>query len=240
MQLRRVCHDTLPRLILFSLGLVNARLFKIGALLILGVALASRLIPLVFESPITRAGENARLAGQFIAAHENEIHADHRFRNVHFALSAVRPAGHWSPAYCIVVVGNVASENDAQDLKRLLVAKRPPVQLSYQLDVSASHDTDLTMRTTFTPEEIRRMTANDLAALQKDFPPASENPWVDRMSHIIQDLNKLASQPEPNPVEIDQLEQRVSAFLAEDKRNKGMTPYLYMVRSLRPSGSPHP
>jgi hypothetical protein len=52
------------------------------------------------------------------------------------------------------------------------------------------------MRTSFTPEEIRRMTANDLAALQRDFPPASENSWVDRMSHIIQDLHKLASESE--------------------------------------------
>ena len=95
------------------------------------------------------------------------------------------------------------------------------------------------MRTSFTPEEIRRMTANDLAALQRDFPPASENSWVDRMSHIIQDLHKLASESEPNPVAIDELERRVSAFLAEDKRNKGMTPYLYMVRSLRSSGTPH-
>jgi hypothetical protein len=91
------------------------------------------------------------------------------------------------------------------------------------------------MRTSFTSDEIREVTAKDLVALQKDFPPASENPWVDRMSHIIQDLHALASQPQPDPAAIDELEQRVSAFLAEDKRNKGMTPYLYMVRSLRPS-----
>ena len=81
------------------------------------------------------------------------------------------------------------------------------------------------------------MTAKDLVTLQRDFPPASENPWVDRMSHIIRDLNSLASQPERDSTAIDELEQRVSAFLAEDKRNKGMTPDLYMVRSLRPSGT---
>ena len=125
---------------------MNARLFRIGALLVLGVALASRLIPLVFESPTNRRLANVRLAGQFIAAHENEVHADPRFRNVHFGLHDVSQSRRWSPWYCIIVTGSVASEADAQDLKRVLAAKRPTVELRYQLDVTASHHTDLTNR----------------------------------------------------------------------------------------------
>jgi len=57
------------------------------------------------------------------------------------------------------------------------------------------------------------------------------------MAGIIRDLNALASEADRDPAAVTALEQRVSAFLAEDKRNKGMTPYLYMVRSLRPSGT---
>jgi len=81
------------------------------------------------------------------------------------------------------------------------------------------------MRTSFTPDEIRDMTAKDLASLQKEFPSATDNPWVDRMSHIIQDVHALACQPDRDPLAISELEQRISAFLAEDRRNKGMTPY---------------
>jgi hypothetical protein len=94
------------------------------------------------------------------------------------------------------------------------------------------------MRTSFTPEEICEMTAKDLATLRVDFASHPDKAWVDRLAAIIGDLHALASQTDRNPVAVTELERRVSTFLAEDKRNKGMTPYLYMVRSLKPSGPP--
>jgi hypothetical protein len=103
-------------------------------------------MPLVFESPTNRRLGNVRLAGQFIAAHENEIHADTRFRNVHFGLHDIDRDRRWSPQLCILVIGSIESETDAQNLKRLLMAMRPPVELCYQLDVTASHHTDPTKR----------------------------------------------------------------------------------------------
>ena len=95
------------------------------------------------------------------------------------------------------------------------------------------------MCTSFTPDEVCKMTAKDLATLRADFGSDPDKSWVDRMAAIIQDLNALASEADRDPAAVAALEQRVSAFLAEDKRNKGMTPYLYMVRSLKPSGTPH-
>jgi hypothetical protein len=98
---------------------------------------------------------------------------------------------------------------------------------------------EVAMRTSFTPDEVCKITAKDLATLQTDFGSHPDTPWVDRMAAIIQDLNALASQADRDPAAVTALEQRVSDFLAEDKRNKGMTPYLYMARSLRPSDTPH-
>jgi hypothetical protein len=95
------------------------------------------------------------------------------------------------------------------------------------------------MRTSFTPDEVREMTARDLATLRTEYADVRDDQWVDRMSHIIEDLHTLSCQPQRDPAAIDELEKRVTAFLAEDKRNKGMTPYLYMARSLRTGGTPH-
>jgi len=92
------------------------------------------------------------------------------------------------------------------------------------------------MQITFTPEQIRHITWKDLAALRADFSSHPDKDWVDQMAGIIEDLRALASQNDRDPVAVSELERRVSAFL-EDRRNKGMTPYLYMVRALKP-GAP--
>jgi len=94
------------------------------------------------------------------------------------------------------------------------------------------------MRTSFTPQEICEMTAKDLAALRIDSVSHPDTAWVDQVAGIIEDLHGLASQNDRNPMAIADLEQRVAAFLAADRRNKGLTPYLYMVRSVKPSGPP--
>jgi hypothetical protein len=96
----------------------------------------------------------------------------------------------------------------------------------------------IAMRTSFTPAEICEMTAKDLATLRVDFASHPNKAWVDRLAAITENLHTLASQVDRDSVAVTELEQRISAFLAEDKRNKGMTPYLYMVRSLKPGGSP--
>ena len=90
------------------------------------------------------------------------------------------------------------------------------------------------MRTTFTLREVAEITAKDLATLQKEYADDSDNPWIKRVRAITQDLHALASNPNRDSAAVEELEKRISAFLAEDKRNKGMTPSLYMARSLRP------
>ena len=89
------------------------------------------------------------------------------------------------------------------------------------------------MRTSFTRQEVVDITAEDLATLKRDFQPIEKNPWAIRLAQITEDLHDLASHSDPDASRLAELEQRVATFLAEDKRNKGMTPYLYMIRSLK-------
>ena len=89
------------------------------------------------------------------------------------------------------------------------------------------------MRTSFTPREVAEITAKDLATLQTEYAGDGDNPWIKQVTAITQDLHSLASDPNRDSAAVEELEKRISVFLAEDKRNKGMTPSLYMARSLR-------
>jgi hypothetical protein len=93
------------------------------------------------------------------------------------------------------------------------------------------------MRTNFTREDVREITAKELLNLQREFASDPDHPWAVRMTRITKDLHELAGELDPDLNRLSELEARVSALIAEDKRNKGMTPFLYMVRSLRPSGT---
>jgi hypothetical protein len=70
----------------------------------------------------------------------------------------------------------------------------------FSLDVATA------MRISFTPDEIREMTAKDLAILRADFSSTADNPWVDRMAKIIQDLHALGSEADRDPAAVAQLE----------------------------------
>ena len=114
--------------------MVSAR-SRVVALLILGAALVFllvRLLPFAADALIPRRSqaENLRLAREFIAAHDSQLHADPRFRKVRLDAGTVRGG-------CIVVIGSVASPSDSQDLRRMLLAKKPPVELWYQVDVGS-------------------------------------------------------------------------------------------------------
>lgn len=105
---------------------------RIIALLLLGAALAFlviRLMPFIDEagSPGSQA-ENLRLARGFIAAHDKAIHSDSRFEQIILAAFTGRGG-------CLQVMGNVASEADRRDLRRTVMAKKPPVEVFYTVYV---------------------------------------------------------------------------------------------------------
>jgi hypothetical protein len=114
--------------------MVSARHRRIVALLVLGAALAVaawRLTPFVTDalSPGDQS-RNLRLAQEFISAHEQSIRGDSRFQQVDLITFTGRGG-------CIMVIGIVASAADAQDLKRLISAKQPPVEVRYDITSTA-------------------------------------------------------------------------------------------------------
>lgn len=71
-----------------------------------------------------------KLATEFIAAHASAIHADPRFSDVQVAPFQGRGG-------CIFVYGSVPSETDRRDLKQIINAKIPPVEVWFNVTTTA-------------------------------------------------------------------------------------------------------